>query len=88
METAADKLRALEEEPERYEALVRDHGLAVAAHTIAVWRIEAMELGKPVPTRSDVLAAARTLRVRCGLRTIPSGRVLAGECRAAGLRVI
>lgn len=86
--TPAEWLARLEEEPDRYRELVEREGLAGAAHQLATWRRAAAGYALPVPNRSDVLAAARTLRTRCGLDRIPSGRALANECRKAGLRVL
>jgi hypothetical protein len=85
-------LRSLDEQPERYAALVEATGsVAAAAHRIATARCLIQAVGTGIPTPLEVRAAARTIAARLGLggdsRTI-SSRILAAECERAGLPVI
>ena len=63
-------------------------GLAVAAHQLAKARCMTRGLSTDVPTRLEVLAAARQLAAHAGINDVPRSHQLASECEAAGLLVI
>jgi len=83
-------LLSLSQSPNGYQALVADAGsLAVAAYRVARARCLTLQVATPVPTRSDVRAAAREIATRIGWSApLPASSALAFDCEAAGLPVL
>jgi len=82
-------LLSLDAEREAYGRLVTELGLAAAAFQYAKAKCLTRETPTDVPSRIDVLGAARELMRRAGIeRDVPSSSSLARDCEALGLLVI
>jgi hypothetical protein len=62
-------------------------GLPAAAWRLARARCQTWEVPPDVPSRGDVVAAARMIARRVGT-TVPASAVLTAECEAMGLLVV
>lgn len=82
-------LLSLDAERESHRRLVDALGLPAAAFQLAKAKCLTRETPTDVPSRIDVLGAARELLRRAGIeRDVPSSATLARECEAMGLLVI
>jgi len=82
-------LLSLDAEREAHRRLVDALGLPAAAFQYAQAKCQTREVPTEVPTRIDVLGAARELLRRAGIeRDVPSSTSLARDCEAMGLLVI
>jgi hypothetical protein len=84
--TPADALLDLASRPGAYQELLDRHegSIAHASYELASLRVASSGYGMPVPSRSDIRAASRSIKAHLGLVTVPSGRAMARELVAAG----
>ena len=89
VERPAQWLRHLEEDMSNYGALVSESGsLAVAAHRLASARNRVQIPSAPVPTLSELKAAAEDIMRHFTSEASIHAGVLVADCMMAGLPVI
>ncbi len=90
IERPGEWLRQLHENTQRYQLLLDEAGsLALAAHRIASARCRTRPCAVPVPTGTELHAAAREIQWHVpAVDRVPSAADLAQDCDAAGAPVM